>query len=177
MNPQDLIALRAQKDHFFRTHEQSPLTDAQKALFTGLSYYVPQPNLALQVTVTRDESGQNVQIQTTQERPRWYMRYGWFEFTVGGQQVRLTIFFSPPNLYFLPFVDAGAGTETYPAGRYLEPVPLGDDQFGVDFNQAYNPYCAYNDRWDCPITPAENRLTVAVPAGEKLPTGEWVGVR
>jgi len=72
-------------------------------------------------------------------------------------------------------VDAGAGVETYPAGRYLEPERLDDGRFHVDFNQAYNPYCAYNDAWNCPITPAENRLKVAIRAGEKLPQGAWVG--
>ena len=76
--------------------------------------------------------------------------------------------------FFLPFVDAGAGTETYPAGRYLEPEHLGGDTFHVDLNQAYNPFCAYNESWSCPITPAENRLKVAIHAGEKIPVGEWV---
>ncbi|HEY3290725.1 MAG TPA: DUF1684 domain-containing protein, partial [Anaerolineae bacterium] len=71
--------------------------------------------------------------------------------------------------FFLPFVDALAGTETYGAGRYLEPEPIpGGQQFQVDFNLAYNPYCAYNDQWSCPLTPAENRLTVPVRAGEKV---------
>jgi uncharacterized protein (DUF1684 family) len=75
----------------------------------------------------------------------------------------------------LPFVDAGAGTETYPAGRYLEPEYLGNNIFHIDFNHAYSPYCAYGDGWSCPITPAENRLKVSIRAGEKIPQGEWVG--
>ena len=70
--------------------------------------------------------------------------------------------------FFLPFVDSAAGIETYPSGRYLEPEPLPGDRFLVDFNLAYNPYCAYNDRWSCPITPFENRLKVPVRAGEKM---------
>ena len=61
-----------------------------------------------------------------------------------------------------------AGRETYPAGRYLEPEPLAGNRFLVDFNIAYNPYCAYNEKWSCPIAPAENRLKVAVRAGEML---------
>ena len=90
-----------------------------------------------------------------------------------GVQGRLTIY-RAANYFFLPFVDANARTETYGAGRYLEPEQLADNRFHVDFNQAYNPYCAYNDRWNCPITPAENRLSVAIPAGEMLPSGEWL---
>ncbi len=70
--------------------------------------------------------------------------------------------------YFLPFVDALAGKETYGAGRYLEPEPLGKGLFLVDFNLAYNPYCAYNDMWSCPISPAENHLKIPIRAGEKL---------
>ena len=70
--------------------------------------------------------------------------------------------------FFLPFVDSLAGKETYGAGRYLEPHRHGDGPFHIDFNYAYNPYCAYNERWSCPITPAENRLKVPIRAGEKL---------
>ena len=100
-------------------------------------------------------------------------RYGTFTFTVDGQEASLTIYEADYG-FFLPFVDAGAGTETYPAGRYLEPEYLGDNLFHVDFNHAYNPYCAYSDGWSCPITPAENRLKVSLQAGEKLPVGDWV---
>lgn len=174
MDTQRLIQLRAQKDRFFRTHEQSPLTDAQKAVFTGLSYYIPREKLDLVVAVREFETKENIAIQTNTGDTRWYLRYGELTFTVGGQEARLTIYRQPPDLYFLPFVDAGAGEETYPAGRYLEPEPLQDGQFRVDFNQAYNPYCAYGPRWSCPLTPSENRLAVYIRAGEKLPQGEWV---
>ena len=65
-------------------------------------------------------------------------------------------------------VDSLAGKETYPAGRYLEPEALPGNRFFVDFNLAYNPYCAYNDDWSCPLTPVENWLPVPIRAGEKL---------
>ncbi|NJO82052.1 MAG: DUF1684 domain-containing protein [Blastochloris sp.] len=68
----------------------------------------------------------------------------------------------------LPFADALAGSETYGAGRYLEPELLDDGRVLIDFNRAYNPYCAYNDGWSCPLTPAENRLSVAIRAGERI---------
>jgi uncharacterized protein (DUF1684 family) len=70
--------------------------------------------------------------------------------------------------FFLPFADSMAGSETYPAGRYLEVEELPGGNFLVDFNQAYNPYCAYNEQWSCPLTPAENRLKVPIRAGEKI---------
>lgn len=173
MDAQKIIAGRANKDRFFKHHPQSPLTDAQKAAFTGLTYFIPDAKLDLAVTVQPFEQKTDVQIQTTQDAPRWYRRYGTFTFMVNGQEVQLTIY-QTPHGFFLPFVDSLAGQETYPAGRYLEPVQAQGDLFHVDFNQAYNPYCAYNARFDCPITPAENRLSVPIRAGEKMPTGDWV---
>jgi uncharacterized protein (DUF1684 family) len=86
---------------------------------------------------------------------------------VDGQPAELTIYQSESG-WFLPFVDSLSGKETYPAGRYLEPELLGDDRFMVDFNLAYNPYCAYNDTWSCPLSPFKNRLKVPIRAGEKL---------
>lgn len=174
MQAQRLIELRAKKDQFFRMHPQSPLTDAQKEAFTGLAYFIPMPKLDMTVDVTLFEKPENVRIQTTTGSIRWYLRWAEFTFKVGQDEGRLTIFKMPPDYYFLPFVDALAGDDTYPAGRYLEPLELSERQFRVDFNQAYNPYCAYSDGWNCPITPSENRLTLAIRAGEKIPRGAWV---
>lgn len=173
MDAQNLINLRAQKDAYFKHSEHSPLNEDQKAAFTGLTYFVPQPRLDLVVEVQPFAEQTDVQVQTTQGQPRWYRRYGEFTFAVGGETARLTIY-QTPHGFFLPFVDTLAGAETYPAGRYLEPVQLDETAFEVDFNQAYNPYCAYNERYDCPLTPAENRLSVAIRAGEKIPQGPWV---
>ena len=164
---------RQQKDEFFRDHPQSPLTPEQQEKFTSLSYYDYNPELDLRITVEPIADGQFVQIQTTTGDVRSYKRYGKFSFTVDGQEVTLTLYEADYG-FFLPFVDAGAGTETYPAGRYLEPEYLGDNRFHIDLNNAYNPYCAYSDGWSCPITPAENRLKVALRAGEKMPQGDWV---
>ncbi len=84
---------------------------------------------------------------------------------MNGQEAELTIF-AGDHGYFLPFVDSLAGEETYGAGRYLEPERLSNGKFSVDFNLAYNPYCAYNERWSCPLPPAENRIQVPIRAGE-----------
>ncbi|MEZ4670240.1 MAG: DUF1684 domain-containing protein [Anaerolineae bacterium] len=173
MDNTHLQAERRQKDQFFKSHPQSPLTPAQQAQFSSLSYYDYNPELDITVTLEVFSDGKFVPIQTTSGDVRQYKRYGQFMFTVDGQDVRLTIYETDHD-FFLPFVDAGAGTETYPAGRYLEPEYLGDNRFHVDFNHAYNPYCAYGEGWSCPITPAENRLKVALRAGEKIPQGAWV---
>jgi hypothetical protein len=96
-------------------------------------------------------------------------------FEVGGKQHRLTAFVSERDGYevlFVPFRDATSGHETYGAGRYVE-APFdseaADDPVELDFNYAYNPSCAYDARWSCPLSPSENRLAIAVPAGERLP--------
>lgn len=170
---QHLQAHRAQKDAFFKSHPNSPLTDEQKAKFTSLVYFDYNPALHLTVEVKPFAEKKDVQIQTTTGELRWYRRYGEFEFDVEGQTARLTVY-QTPHGFFLPFVDALAGKETYPAGRYLDIEANADGLFEIDFNHAYNPYCAYGDGWSCPITPAENRLKVAIQAGEKIPQGAWV---
>jgi uncharacterized protein (DUF1684 family) len=104
-------------------------------------------------------------MQTTTGDVQDYQRFGRFHFVADGQPAALTIYQSEFG-YFLPFVDALAGSETYGAGRYLEPEEMADGRFLVDFNLAYNPYCAYNENWSCPITPSENRIKVPVRAGE-----------
>lgn len=167
-----LLEQRRQKDQFFKTHPQSPLSPGQQQLFQGLSYYDPNPDLDLTVTATVFDQKEEVQVQTTTGEMRWYRRYGEFSFLVGEEMARLTIY-QTPHGFFLPFVDSGAGTETYPAGRYLEPEHLGENRFHIDFNAAYNPFCAYSPAWSCPITPAENRLKVPLHAGEKMPQGKW----
>lgn len=172
MDESQLSEIRRQKDEFFKTSVQSPLTPEQQQKFTQLDYYPYNESLDLQVEVRPFEDKQDVQIQTTTGEMRWYRRYGEFRFDVNGEEARLTIY-QAPHGFFLPFVDAGAGQETYPAGRYLEPEHVSGNSFHIDLNQAYNPYCAYSDGWSCPITPAENRLSVHVEAGEKTPPKEW----
>ena len=108
-----------------------------------------------------------LEMQTTTGDVQTYERFGRFRFTVDGEQAELTIYANPHG-YFLPFADSSAGKETYGAGRYLEPERLPDGRFRIDFNMAYNPYCAYNELYSCPITPFENRLKVPIRAGEKV---------
>jgi uncharacterized protein len=163
----ELDAFRAEKDDFFKHHPQSPLTPEQRRDFAGLQYFPENAALQLEVPVERLFDQQPMQMQTSTGGVQAYVRYGKFKFEVDGQPTELTIY-QNENGYFLPFVDSLAGKETYPAGRYLEPEPLPGDHFLVDFNIAYNPYCAYNEMWSCPITPAENRLKVPIRAGEKL---------
>ena len=163
----ELDDFRKEKDEFYGRHPQSPLTPEQRRGFTGLRYFPENDALRLEVKVEVLTDEKPMQMQTTTGDVQVYVRHGRFKFDVEGQTAELTIFRNQ-NGYFLPFVDSLAGAETYPAGRYLEPEALPGDRFFVDFNLAYNPYCAYNEMWSCPITPAENRLKVPVRAGEKI---------
>ena len=163
----NLITFRAEKDDFFASHPQSPLLLSQKRGFKGLDYFPENPALRLEVTIEEFPSHEKIEMQTSTGDIQVYERFGQFHFDVDGQDARLTIYRGPHG-FFLPFVDSLAGTETYPAGRYLEPEPLPNSRFLIDFNLAYNPYCAYNDKWSCPLTPFENRLKAPIRAGAKL---------
>jgi uncharacterized protein (DUF1684 family) len=163
----ELDSFRAEKDAFFGGHSQSPLTPEQRADFKGLVYFPENDSLRLEVMVEEIPEKPRFEMQTSTGDVQTYERFGTFKFPVDGQDAELTIYRSQHG-FFLPFVDSLAGKETYPAGRYLEPEPLPGGRFIIDFNYAYNPYCAYNEMWSCPITPAENRLKVAIRAGEKL---------
>ncbi len=163
----ELESFRAEKDRFFATHPQSPLAPEQKRGFRGLSYFPEDPTLRLEVVGEEFPRKETIQMQTTTGGVQTYTRFGKFKFTVDGQAAELTLY-AGPHGHFLPFVDSLAGTETYGAGRYLEPEPVGDGKFLVDFNLAYNPFCAYNENFSCPITPRENRLNVPIRAGEKI---------
>jgi uncharacterized protein (DUF1684 family) len=161
----ELERFRAQKDRFFKAHPQSPLMPEQQQTFQGLRYFPENPALRLILPIEEFAEQEPIAMQTSTGDVREYMRYGRLHFTVDGQDVALTLY--ADDAYFLPFADSLAGEETYAAGRYLEPEPLGDGRFLVDFNLAYNPYCAYNDAWSCPLTPRENRLGAPIRAGEK----------
>jgi len=158
---------RQLKDEFFGTDHHSPLTADQKQDFTGLNYFPENPDLDLLVDVKRFDEKEEIQMQTTTGHVQTYTRYGRFKFEVDGQTAELTLY-DGEHGYFLPFVDSLAGQETYGAGRYLEPERASDGQFHVNFNLAYNPYCAYNELYSCPITPFENRVKVPIRAGEKV---------
>jgi uncharacterized protein (DUF1684 family) len=163
----ELDHFRQLKDEFFHTDHHSPLTADQKLDFYGLNYFPENQDLNLFVDVERFDEQEEIQMQTTTGHIQSYTRYGRFTFHVNGEEASLTIY-DGEHGYFLPFVDSLAGDETYGAGRYLEPERAHDGRFHIDFNHAYNPYCAYNEAYSCPLTPFENRLIVPIRAGEKV---------
>ncbi len=166
-----LAAFRASKDKGFGGVD-SPIPDAVRGEFTGLAYYPADSSLSIPVRLERLPSPEEFEMMTSTGKPRPMIRYGTFSFTVNGTPCRLTAYKSAagPTHLFVPFRDSTSGNETYGAGRYLDlDEHDGDGPYILDFNLAYNPYCAYNEDYSCPLVPAENVLRVAIRAGEKTP--------
>lgn len=147
--------------------DESPLEEKDRTAFHGLRFYPADPTYRFRVALAPPPKRELVTLLDTKGEERHYERFGLLRFTLAGADQQLTLFRDAGRgYYFLPFRDATSGTETYGVGRYLEPVEDAPGQWLIDFNRAYNPYCAYSNRWSCPVPPDENRLTVAVRAGE-----------
>ena len=166
-----LAGYRERRDHYFAHDPNSPLDAGQRDRFAGLAYFPERPDLVFQLPLdtTGPGIGKIVPLATADGRTKDFVRAGRIHITVDGQPATLSVFKDPSRgRYFLPFRDATAGTETYAVGRYLDPRPRPDGTLLVDFNYAYNPYCAYNaDGWTCPIPPRENVVPVRIEAGER----------
>lgn len=165
-----LANFRKRKDSYFADGAHSPLDPKDQAEFTGLVYFPENPVLALEQKL--DESGpgigERMKIAATDGQERDFIRAGRIHFEVDGEPVTLSVFKEVDRgRYFLPFRDGTAGIETYPVGRYLDPQDRPDGTLVVDFNYAYNPYCAYSDGWSCPVPPRENVIKARIEAGEK----------
>lgn len=165
----ELEAFRHAKDNFFRRGPGSPLLPEQREDFQGLRYFSENPALRFELPLEKYSDPEHVQMQTSTGNVQDFMKVGRVNFQIGGQDAKLQVYESVdhPGAYFIPFIDATAPEESYGAGRYLEPEELHAGEIVLDFNLSYNPYCAYNERWSCPIPPTENRLTVRIEAGEK----------
>jgi len=175
----EILAVRKDKDRFFKTSQDSPLTTEQQMNFKELSYF--QVDIAYKVTARYQRLTKPVEfrIQTSTGHERVYVTIGRLDFTLASQALTLFAYHEKGqeadgrNSLFVPFTDQTTGKESYGAGRYLDiPEPTGGSVV-LDFNVAYNPYCAYNYNFSCPIPPQENRLDVAIKAGEKIfPLGQ-----
>jgi hypothetical protein len=164
---------REQKDEYFGGDPRSPLPTDEREGFDGLSYYPIDPTYRYELALDRYEEPERVVVGTSTDGEQEYLAVGEFEFTVDGKTATLVAYKSDPDeeRLWVPFRDATSGDETYGAGRYLDLEPdhhrTDDRTWILDFNEAYNPTCAYSDRYECPLPPMENWLDVAIEAGEK----------
>ena len=170
---------RRQKDAAFQNDTASPLPQGQRAAFIGLRYFAPDSTAVVFAQLERFARPETLQLALSKGPPDAYLRWGRARFTypaasgpAGTALQQLTLFkrlANPDSTLFLPFTDQTNGRGSYGGGRYLD-VPLpppGSPEIVLDFNRAYNPFCAYNPAYRCPVPPPENRLSIAVAAGEK----------
>ncbi len=159
--------LRSNKDSYLKKDTSSPIEN--KANFKGLKYFEINPAFKIISKIDKLTSGQTINISMSGGEVEEYEAYGNVIFELEGVKCALKIFKTPEGNLFLPFKDLTSNKETYGAGRYLDfgIDDVNDNQLTIDFNKAYQPFCAYNHTFTCPVPPAENFLNVSVKAGER----------
>lgn len=159
----------------FKDASKSPLKDKDRRDFTGLDFFKFDSAYVVQATFKRTEDEKPFKMKTTTDRLATYVKYGEVSFTLHGATFQLNVYQDQDLLndeeyedyLFLPFLDHTNGEETYGAGRYIDlSIPEGN-VITIDFNTAYNPYCAYNEKYSCPIVPRVNYVDAEVRAGVK----------
>jgi len=166
-----LKSFRVKRDQFFKEDSHSPLKEADRKKFKGLLYYPINLQYAMTGSIERYPTEPKpiyVNLPTNKEREKKYVKYGRFKFRWEGKEYILQIY-RPlgGGELFLPFKDKTSGTDTYSEGRYLFIEPMPGGKVLIDFNRAYNPFCAYNEKYTCPFAPNENWLEIPIRAGEK----------
>lgn len=153
----------------------SPLTAEDKAHFKTLDFYPANKTFFVIATLVKTENEKPFKMKTSTSRLPKFIKYGEVHFAIDNKKLQLNVYQSfgadgaidGKEDLFLPFLDATSGNESYSAGRYIDlRVPAGNT-ITIDFNTAYNPYCAYNSQYSCPIVPLENDLDFAIEAGVK----------
>lgn len=163
---------RAAIDKSMREDPESPIPPEKRALLLPLRYYPPDLSYVVPAALRLAKERPVLEMPTSTGTIRRMERVGVLEFTLHGQPMSLAAFVEegqPLTSLFVPFKDATSGMETYPAGRYLDITPTATGLYTIDFNAAYNPSCAFSEKYECPYPPPSNQLTVAIRAGEKAP--------
>ncbi len=161
----------------FADASKSPLTEEDIKTFKALEFFDTDENYNIEADFELTPNTPVFEMPTTTERLPLYRKYGIAHFTLNGKKMALSIYqnqqlmsdFNYKDYLFLPFNDATNGTTTYGGGRFIDlEIPKeGSKKIRIDFNKAYNPYCAYSHKYSCPIPPSENNLPVAIPVGVK----------
>lgn len=169
----DIEESRAATDRFMRESDQSPIPPDKRDVLLPLRYFPPDPVYSVPAQLRLSDARPVAEMPTSTGTIMRYQRVGVLEFTFEGRALSLGAFVPEGTQriseLFVPFADGTTGKETYPAGRYLNLQPTTTNNYTIDFNYAYNPYCAYNKEYECPFPPPSNRLDVPIRAGEMLP--------
>lgn len=169
----DVEARRAATERFMRESSDSPIPKDKMDVLLPLRYYEPSPAYRVPAQLRLSNERPVAEMPTSTGTMMRYERVGVLQFTLDGQEHSLGAFVPEGTRriaeLFVPFADATTGEETYSSGRYLNLEPTGSGLYTIDFNHAYNPYCAYNKQYVCPFPPPSNRLSIPIRAGEKAP--------
>lgn len=157
----------------FKDPKESPLSEEDRASFKGLDFFKIDTNYVVTADFVRTPSEPPFAMPTTTDRTPIYVKYGEAYFKLKGRSYKLNIYQSQdlsanPEYFdylFIPFTDESNGHGSYPGGRYIDFKIPTSNKIVIDFNKAYNPYCAYSGKYSCPIPPAENNLKIAIPVG------------
>jgi len=166
---------RSDRDKEMKTSVSSPISEEEKAVFSQLNYFRPKPKFRKEATFVRYDEAMHFYMKTTTDRLPEYSLYGKVSFRHHGKTYSLNVYqnielVKKPGFekhLFIPFNDETNGKETYGGGRFLDVYENEEDSLLIDFNKAYNPYCAYNHKYSCPIPPESNNLNIKIKAGEK----------
>ncbi len=171
----DILEWQQQLNQEYRDPETSPLTDKDRKNFESLDFYTPDTTFTVTAIFERTPEALPFQMPTTTERTSPEKCYGVARFVRQGKEYVLEVYQNQElmlqdkyrDYLFLPFTDLTNGNATYEGGRYIDlKIPKGDELV-IDFNKAYNPYCAYNKKYSCPLVPPVNHVDLAVTAGVK----------
>ena len=171
----DILKKRTLKDTEMRTGDHSPIPDEEKVSFKKLNYYKPNVKFRKVASFERFDQATHFLMKTSTDRLPEYSVYGKVTFRHKGKSYSLNVYqnielIKKPGFekyLFVPFNDETNDHETYGGGRFLDVYETGTDKLVIDFNEAYNPLCAYNHKYSCPIPPESNNLKLKVKAGEK----------
>jgi uncharacterized protein (DUF1684 family) len=166
---------REEKNRFFVLDPRSPIARDERGglLGRGLCYFPADPYLRFELTLDEHEEKRRIRVATSRDGEREFIRWGEFRFEVKEKRCSLQAYKRglEEERLWVPFRDRTSGKETYGAGRYLDLAPerhrIAEDKWVLDFNEAYNPWCAYSEAYTCPFVPPENWLEVPIRAGEK----------
>jgi uncharacterized protein (DUF1684 family) len=162
-------------NEYYANMESSPLKVEDLKRFSSLEFFAISEEYIIEARLIRTPDEKPFEMPTTTSRKPLYVKYGELHFNLDGKECKLNVYqnidFSRrpdyANQLFLPFTDLTSGDTTYGGGRYLHVTIPEGDTLELNFHCAYNPLCAYNEKYSCPIVPAENDLPVAVQAGVK----------
>lgn len=172
---QEILIYQLEKDKEFKNPETSPLPDKYRKNFEGLDFFEPDTTYVVQAKLVRTPNAKPFLMPTTTGENSTEVVYGIVHFELNGRKRQLEIYQNKElmleegyeDYLFLPFTDLTNDEETYGGGRYIDLRIPRTDEITIDFNRAYNPYCAYNKKYSCPIVPNVNHLNTKVLAGVK----------